>query len=955
MSTLSGSSDTATAFGHGLPSPVSKRSIAERWESFTDLRAHMKESIADIQASCAELPLPEKFTTPTAIDNHLDTKPHLPRRLSSGEILVTSAGQLQPHEYVTRPRPSMVDDGLAQNSSKLSSAKMQYADVDANMIPEKAQGNPTLNSSITPIENTQQFLSWFSAIEDEMEKEQDDVYRSHLATLNLYLSACDNILWSLEHTSSLLSQLSTNYSSVQSKTRALQEACERLLEEQTELSEVEREIVDRLRFFDDLETISRQLSMSGDIFSRFLAMLERLDECLEFMEAHANYLEADLYRLRFRQCLTRSMSMIKLQFLSEIQKLVSSDGARLGTTVASSRPTSDIQGPSEDLHIYLKFRASAMRLRPLIQELERRVPSNKEYLSLLRECYATYFSVRLAQITTKLQGATRDMAKVGLLKTEPSSIGSGFEAPQKPSVATGPSACDLVGMAKTGFAYVSHICSEEYSLFRQFFSAGSTELSNFLDSLIAPVCDSLRSLIIHETRIDHLSELSLLLSSIASSSSAGLLVDANADKNIDGTEIVDDDDEAGGGAVREAAIKVLEDTQARLSFRAQEYIRKEIERYEPREADLEVFLKSRKFGNSKALSFLPPYTTSSSSFDATSAKEAATIAVEEEISSPKPLNQVAAVEESESEDQLARRSSLSIANSNWSGLGGKTIVYGGGELYPTVQRTLYVLRRLYRALKPAVFEDIAQEAVDLCRKSLVLASEILARKSRQEAQLFLIKNILTLREETVTFDASFVRREDYVDLPSVRDALLLLLDPNTFISFGANIKVVESYADARQNLDQELKRVSEAFVVETSTACVDPLQSFLAKVSAFKLGANSSASSGTVKDQIYAQPTHVQQAYDSFREALSVRLVGSVQRLDEMIGDKKTEAVIVRVIKNSILDSYRNFYAIVKSEYGAEPKVLERLATPSEMEENIVRLTGGIDGAGLTNSFVGEV
>ncbi|KAJ3339799.1 Golgi transport complex subunit 3 [Gonapodya sp. JEL0774] len=992
--------------------PVSGSTQPKRplnWESLVELTEQMKLSISDVQTACQDLPLPEKvcnhaflclhFTTPTVIDDSLESQQELPRRTDLGDS-VTSLPISPLRDTPHAPRPSLVPDSALQSIIGLG-WKLENSNpsvLDSNGPDENkllGSGNAEFLATSVPIENTQQFLSWFANIEAEMEKGQDDVYRSHLATLNLYLSTCNDILSNLAHTTTILNQLSSNYISVQSKTQALQQACERLLEEQTELSEVEREIRDRLRYFDDLEVISRQLSMSGDIFSSpvfgysrprpslaqqqlkriestpespsvevarnsgspnvpsasveggapgFLAMLERLDECLAFMESHPNYLDADLYRLRFRQCLTRSMSLIKLQFVSEIQQLSIGDGPR-ASLLSDKKPSPTIRngsetGPSQDVQVFLKFRAAAVRLTPLLKELERRAPSNREYLSLLRECYSAYFSARAMLVNPRLQSAIMEMEiSGGVKKVLPPPTPSGLDSGPKPTmpVVVG----DIVGMARTGFAYVSHVCSEEYSLFLQFFSVGSVELRTFLDSVTAPICDSLRALIIVETRIDHLSDLCLLLSSIASSSPSELILGSKpateSDEGVGEDEDEDEDDESGRGAVKEAALRMLEDAQARLTFRAQEFIRKEIEGYEPREAELEVFVKARKLNNPHPMVLLPSVRSSFSAPKAelpgNSTKGApATITVEEDhIEQEIKEARNAAEAEAEALEHSGRRDSMSISkrgsSAGFTSLGGKMMVYGGGDWYPTVQRTIYILGRLYRSLQSAVFEDIAQEAVDLCRKSLVAASNILMRKVKIDyAELFLIKNLLTLREQTVTFDATLIRREDHLDVGSVRDALMLLLDPKTFYSFGANIKVIESYSNARQ-------------------------------AAAFKLGSSSitsSTPSGSLKDQIYAQPSHVLYAYDSFREAVSVRLVGSVQRLDEMLGDRRTESVIIRVIRNSTLESYRAFHSTVEAEYKGEPLLDGKILRPKEMEDFIVGLTRHIEVAGLTNTAVGD-
>lgn len=67
--------------------------------------------------------------------------------------------------------------------------------------------------------------------------------------------------------------------------------------------------------------------------------------------------------------------------------------------------------------------------------------------------------------------------------------------------------------------------------------------------------------------------------------------------------------------------------------------------------------------------------------------------------------------------------------------------------FPTLRKTIWVLSQLHDFVKPAIFEDIAQEAVSLCRQSLIVASEqVRSSKTALDAQLFLARHLLILKE-----------------------------------------------------------------------------------------------------------------------------------------------------------------------------------------------------------------
>ena len=63
--------------------------------------------------------------------------------------------------------------------------------------------------------------------------------------------------------------------------------------------------------------------------------------------------------------------------------------------------------------------------------------------------------------------------------------------------------------------------------------------------------------------------------------------------------------------------------------------------------------------------------------------------------------------------------------------------------------------------QPAIFEDIAQEAITLCRQSLIAASDMIRSKntpsSKLDAPLFLVRHLLILKEMMHNLD--FAQRE----------------------------------------------------------------------------------------------------------------------------------------------------------------------------------------------------
>ena len=59
---------------------------------------------------------------------------------------------------------------------------------------------------------------------------------------------------------------------------------------------------------------------------------------------------------------------------------------------------------------------------------------------------------------------------------------------------------------------------------------------------------------------------------------------------------------------------------------------------------------------------------------------------------------------------------------------------------------------LAQATQPAIFNDLAHEAVSLCRASLLNAADALGAKSAIDGKLFLVRQLLILRDITRNVD-----------------------------------------------------------------------------------------------------------------------------------------------------------------------------------------------------------
>jgi hypothetical protein len=98
---------------------------------------------------------------------------------------------------------------------------------------------------------------------------------------------------------------------------------------QDHLSTLSEALSLRLSYFSILPTSTSFLnspSVTLVLSPDFLHTLDRLDVGLEFVQAHPQYKDAALYRMRFEHCVVRAGQLIRLYLVQRMQQLVQETG-----------------------------------------------------------------------------------------------------------------------------------------------------------------------------------------------------------------------------------------------------------------------------------------------------------------------------------------------------------------------------------------------------------------------------------------------------------------------------------------------------------------------------------------------------------------------------------------------------------------------------------------------------
>ncbi|KAG8822151.1 Golgi transport complex subunit 3 [Serendipita sp. 401] len=475
------------------------------------------------------------------------------------------------HQGEQKPLPLKFEEDQVVPISRPGTPLRTLKQREGSLRPGSRPGTPVLNQSTRrhplhpahPISTPQQFHDWFALIERSIQHSQETHFRSHLSQLTEQLDKCTGLTEKVNRVDDDVIRMLSAWKSIEEGGRSLQEASEQLVDEKNRLIEVTDAISARLAYFQELERATRMLNHPGDdvvLQPDFLITVERVDICLEYLQNHRDFREADIYILRFQQCLIRAMSLIKIFFTASFRNLSADVERQLAEKTISTISTTHL--------LYPKFATMATQMTPLISELERRVVAYPTDLrSLLEECHATYFAIRKSLLTPQIISEVKGLD---------------------------PAHGDLVELTRAGCGYLRQLCENEFTLYRRFFSSGEDHLYRYLENLCDFLYDDLRPRILHEQRIGILCEVCTVLQA--------LMVLGSDVSNLDGVSDEGEDDQ--GSIVPETPLDmkespgmqklqigvllqmILQDAQTRLVFKTQAIVQSDIRLHTPTDDDL---------------------------------------------------------------------------------------------------------------------------------------------------------------------------------------------------------------------------------------------------------------------------------------------------------------------------------------------------------------------------------
>ncbi|XP_053311480.1 conserved oligomeric Golgi complex subunit 3 [Spea bombifrons] len=736
------------------------------------------------------------------------------------------------------------------------------------------QGFSMLGMEDDRIETAQQFFSWFAQLQTQMDQDEDAKYSEMRDYLSGFQEQCDAILNDVNIALQHLESLQKQYLFVSTKTGTLHEACEQLLKEQSELVDLAENIQQKLSYFNELENINTKLnSPTLSVNSEgFIPMLSKLDDCIFYISSHPSYKDYPVYLTKFKQCLSKAMLLMKTYTVNTLQNLTNQ---LLKRHDSSNVPNTD----NAFTLFYVKFRAAAPKVRTLIEQMEQRSEKIPEYQQLLAEIHQCYLDQREHLLSPSIMTTITDL--------------------------TSQNNRDHCALVRSGCAFMVHVCQDEHQLYNEFFTKPTPKLDELLGKLGLSLYDVLRPLIIHVVHLETLSELCGILKIE--------MLEDHVQNNVEHL-----------GAFAAVLKQMLEDVQERLVYRTHIYIQTDILGYKPAPGDLaypEKLEMMEQIAESLREEQRKLHSAEVSFSDV-------------QLGDPESNNLI----KSGSSESLSLRAENTISPADLHGM-----------WYPTVKRTLVCLSKLYRCIDKAVFQGLSQEALSACIQSLLGASDAISKnKTQVDGQLFLIKHLLILREQIAPFHTEFTIKEISLDLKRTRDAAFKILHPKTvprFFRLNSNNAILEfllegtpeikeHYIDSKKDVDRHLKAACEQFIQQQSKIFVEPLEDFMAKVTALKTMASQGGPKYNLSQQPWAQPVKINDLVSCTYKNMKTKLPRTLRSMSLYLASKDTEFILFKPVRNNIQQVFQKLLLMLKEEFDGED--LQIIACPSMEQVNLL-------------------
>jgi conserved oligomeric Golgi complex subunit 3 len=177
------------------------------------------------------------------------------------------------------------------------------------------------------------------------------------------------------------------------------------------LTELCTEVKAKLDYFLELEDIIRTLNRPSGNFvqsTEFVNLLSTMDRAIAFLRSHPDYRDSDIYLVKYQQCMIRSLGMIKSFGIDTLKESMNEIKMAL-----AGRKVVETEENIRDALLYLKFKNLALKIQPLIYQLEKRALREHAYYGLFKDFISHYFWTRQSLVS---QWINLELEKLGAVE-----------------------------------------------------------------------------------------------------------------------------------------------------------------------------------------------------------------------------------------------------------------------------------------------------------------------------------------------------------------------------------------------------------------------------------------------------------------------------------------------------------------------------------------------------------
>ena len=499
-----------------------------------------------------------------------------------------------------------------------------------------------------------------------------------------------------------------------------------------------------------------------------------------------------------------------------------------GITVAggSGQDAAASAGPRVEgaLIAYVQYQAVAEGIKTLMVEMVRRAARSWEYTELVDECQEVYFKQRhailYAPTVVKLQAA----------------LGAGA----------------LADGLRLGCAELCDLCHREHKLMQHFFPPVERDgLHILLNPLCTELVDRARPLFLKIVSVEELCRIELILKG----------------------EILEDRIEIRGESLapmKPCISGLMHEVQERLTFRAQVFIRDEIQGYSPSK---------------------------------------------EELDYPGRL-------------QRAQTDRRGDDYAEWCPVLPRTLACLS-HLYRTVDTKIF--EGLAQEAVLACTEALVSCSRALTRQrgpadgGLFLVMHLL--KLREQIVPFDVDFSST--ELSLDFSDT---RSALASLISSRRSVFSWSSSNALLSLAkAPPRVYHTLRNAKKDLERELKHACESFIMLTASQVAEPCVSWVRKADALIPAGAAAARVSAIREHGFAQPERIKELMAHLKRTVAAFNAETVPKMALYLANPQTRNVLLTPIRNNIVDAYSRVHNYLLAEFEPEEYVSMSVLAPEEL------------------------